>query len=72
LTFMGNMADTGPLEPLLTRDEILGVAKKLVHDRNCSGKLALAAVQCHPDAERRYREADLAYSLLDEEIIIGA
>ena len=43
---MGNMADTGPPEPLLTRDEILGVAKKLVLDRNCSVKLALAAVQC--------------------------
>ena len=69
---MGNMADTGPPEPLLARDEILGVAKKLAHDSNCSVKLALAAVQCHPGAERRYREADLAYSLLDEEIIRGA
>ncbi len=68
---MGNMADTGLPQPLLTRNEILNVAKKLAHDRNCSVKLALAVVQCRLDAERRYREADLAYSLLDEEIIRG-
>ena len=69
---MGNMAETGPPQPLLTRDEILDVAKKLAHDRNCSVKLGLAVVQCRLDAERRYREADLPYSLLDEEIIRGA
>ena len=48
LTFMGNMADTGPPQPLLTRDEILDVAERLAHDRNCSVKLALALVQCRP------------------------
>ena len=69
---MRNMAETGPPQPVLTRDEILDVAKKLAHDRNCSVKLALAVVQCRLDAERRYREADLANSLLDREIIRGA
>ena len=72
MNFMRNMAETGPPQPVLTRDEILDVAKKLALDRNCSVKLALAVVQCRLDAERRYREADLAYSLLDEEIIRGA
>ena len=56
---MGNMADTGALQPLLTRDEILEVANKLAHDRDCSVKLALAVVQCRLHAVRRYREADL-------------
>ena len=54
MTFMGNMADMRPPEPLLTRDEILDVAKKLARDRNCSVNLALAVVQCCLDAERRY------------------
>jgi hypothetical protein len=58
-------------QPPLTRNEILDVAKKLAHDRNWSVKLALAVVQCRLDADRRYREADLAYSLLDEEITRG-
>ena len=66
------MAETGPPEPLLTRDEILDVAKKLALDRNCSVKLGLDVVECRLDAEGRYRDADLAYSLLDEEIIRGA
>lgn len=60
-----------PPQPRLTRNEILDVAKKLAHDRNWSVKLALAIVQCRLDSERRYREADLAYSLLDEEITRG-
>jgi hypothetical protein len=55
-------------QALLTRDEILDIAKKLAQERNWSVKLALAILQCRLDAERRYREADLAYSLLDEEI----
>jgi hypothetical protein len=58
-------------QPLLTRNEILDVAKKLAHDRNWSLRLALAILQCRLDADRRYREADLAYSLLDEEITGG-
>jgi hypothetical protein len=58
-------------QPLLTRNEILDVAKELAHDRNWSVKLALAIVQCRLDADRRYREANLAYSLLDEEITGG-
>ena len=69
---MTNSTRTEPPQPLLTRNEILDVAKKLAHDRNWSVKLALAVVQCRLDAERRYREADLAYSLLDEEITRGA
>ena len=63
-----NTSRTGSPQPLLTRNEILDIAKKLAEDRNWSVKLALAIVQCRLDAERRYREADLAYSLLDEEI----
>jgi hypothetical protein len=43
----------------------------LALERNWSLKLALAIVQCRLDAERRYREAELAYSLLDEEITRG-
>jgi len=66
------MAKTEPSQPPLTRDEILDVAKILAHDKNWSIKLALAVLQCRLDAKRRYREADLAYSLLDEEIIRGA
>ena len=69
---MANMTSTEPPRPLLTRVEILDIAKKLAHDRNWSVKLALAILQCRLDAERRYREADLAYSLLDEEITRGA
>jgi hypothetical protein len=66
---MTNMTRTEPPpQPLLTRNEILEVARKLAHDRNWSVKLALAVVQCRLDADRRYREANLAYSLLDEEI----
>jgi hypothetical protein len=66
------MTRTEPSQPLLTRNEILDVAKRLAYDRNWSVKLALAVVQCRLDADRRYLEADLAYSLLDEEITRGA
>jgi hypothetical protein len=69
---MTNMTSTEPPQPLLTRDEILDVAKQLAHDRNWSVKLALAVVQCRLDGERRYREANLAYSLLNQEITRGA
>jgi hypothetical protein len=69
---MTNTTRTEPPQPLLTRNEILDVAKRLAHDRNWSVKLALAVVQCRLDADRRYLEADLAYSLLDEEITRGA
>jgi hypothetical protein len=69
---MANMTRTELPQPLLTRDEILDIAKKLAHDRNWPVKLALAILQCRLDAERRYREADLAYSLLDEVITRGA
>jgi hypothetical protein len=69
---MTNMTRTEPSQPLLTRNEILDVAKRLAYDRNWSVKLALAVVQCRLDADRRYLEADLAYSLLDEEITRGA
>ena len=69
---MTNMTNTEPSpQPLLTRNEILDVAKKLAHDRNWSLRLALAILQCRLDADRRYREADLAYTLLDEEITGG-
>ena len=63
-----NTSRTGSPQVLLTRNEILDIAKELALERNWSVKLALAIVQCRLDAERRYREADLAYSLLDEEI----
>jgi len=66
------MTSTEPSRPLLTRVEILDIAKKLAYDQNWSVKLALAILQCRIDAERRYREADLAYSLLDDEITRGA
>jgi hypothetical protein len=69
---MTNMTRTEPPQPLLTRNEILDLAKKLAHDRNWSLKLALSVVQCRLDVDRRYREADLAYSLLNEEITRGA
>lgn len=69
---MTNATRTEPPQPLLTRNEILDVAKKLAHDRNWSVKLALAVVQCRLDRDRCYQEADLAYSLLDEEITRGA
>jgi hypothetical protein len=72
LDSMANMTRTELPQPLLTRDEILDIAKKLAHDRNWPVKLALAILQCRLDAERRYREADLAYSLLDEVITRGA
>lgn len=65
---MTNTTRTEPLQPLLTRNEILDLARELALERNWSLKLALAIVQCRLDAERRYREAELAYSLLDEEI----
>ncbi len=69
---MTNMTNPEPSpQPLLIRNEILDVAKKLAHDRNWSLRLALAILQCRLDADRRYREADLAYSLLDEEITGG-
>ncbi len=72
MDFMTNMTRTEPPpQPRLTRNEILDSAKKLAHDRNWSVKLALAIVQCRLDSERRYPEADLAYSLLDEEITRG-
>jgi hypothetical protein len=69
---MTNMTRTEPPHPLLTRSEILDIAKKLAHERKWSVKLALAILQYRLDAERRYREAGLAYSLLDEEITRGA
>jgi hypothetical protein len=69
---MTNPIRTEPPQPLLTRNEILDLARKLAHDRNWSVKLALAVVQCRLDVDRRYREADLAYSLLNEEITRGA
>ena len=68
MSVMMNTSRTGSPQALLTRNEILYIAKKIAEDRNWSVKLALAIVQCRLDAERRYREADLAYSLLDEEI----
>jgi hypothetical protein len=69
---MTNMTRTEqPPQPRLTRNEILDIAKKLAHDRDWSVRLALAILQCRLDADRRYREADLAYSLLDEEIMRG-
>jgi hypothetical protein len=68
MNIMMNTSRTGSPQVLLTRDEILGIAKKLAQERNWSVKLALAILQCRLDAERRYREADLAYSFLDEEI----
>jgi hypothetical protein len=68
---MTNITRTAPLQPLLTRDEILDLAKKLAHDRNWSLRLALAIVQCRLDADGRYQESDLAYSLLYEEITRG-
>lgn len=68
MSVMTNTSRTGSPQALLTRNEILDIAMKLAEDRNWSVKLALAIVQCRLDAERRYREADLAYSLLDEEI----
>jgi hypothetical protein len=72
LNFRTNMTSTAALsQPLLTRDEILELAKKLAHDLNCSVKLALAVVQYRLDADSRYLEADMAYSLLDEEVIRG-
>ncbi len=71
MNFMMDMTRTEPPPAPLTRNEILDIAKKLAHDRNWSVKLALAIVQCRLDSERLYREADLAYSLLDEEITRG-
>lgn len=68
MSVMMNTSRTESPQTLLTRDEILDIAKKLAQERNWSVKLALAILQCRLDAERRYREADLAYSLLDEEI----
>jgi hypothetical protein len=65
------MAWIEPPQPLLTRDEILDIAKKMAHERNWSVKLALAVVQYRLDANRHYREADLAYSLLFEVITRG-
>jgi hypothetical protein len=67
---MANMISTEP-HTFLKRDEILDVAKKLAHDRNWPLRLALAVVQCRLDADGRYREADLAYSILGEEITAG-
>ena len=58
---MMNTSRTESPQALLTRDEILDIAKKLAQGRNWSVKLALAILQCRLDAERRYREADLAY-----------
>jgi hypothetical protein len=68
MSVMMNTSRTESPQPLLTRNEILDIANKLAQERNWSVKLALAILQCRLDAERRYREADLAYSLLDEEI----
>ncbi|MDP8886740.1 MAG: hypothetical protein M3M91_03000 [Thermoproteota archaeon] len=72
MNFRTNMTSTAALsQPLLTRDEILDLAKKLAHDRNWSVKLALAVLQYRLDADRRYLESEMAYSLLDEEVIRG-
>lgn len=72
MNFRTNMTSTAALsQPLLTRDEILDLAKNLAHDRNWSVKLALAVLQYRLDADRRYLEAEMAYSLLDEEVIRG-
>jgi hypothetical protein len=68
---MTNITRMTPPQSRLTRDEILDIAKKLAHERNWSVKLALAIVQNRLDADRHYREADMAYSLLDEEITRG-
>jgi hypothetical protein len=71
MSVMMNTSRTESPQALLTRDEILDIAKKLAQERNWSVKLALAILQCRLDADRHYREADLAYSLLDEEITRG-
>ena len=72
MNFRTNITKTAdPPQPLLTRDEILDLAKELEHARNWSVKLALAVLQYRLEADRRYREADMAYWLLDEEIIRG-
>jgi hypothetical protein len=71
LNFVTTVASTEGPQPILRREEILDIAKKLAVDRHWSVKLALAILQCRLDAERRYREADLAYSLLDEEVARG-
>jgi HD superfamily phosphohydrolase YqeK len=68
---MTNTARTEPPEPMLTRDEILYIAKKMANDRNWGVKLALAVIECRLDAARCYQEAELAYSLLNEEITKG-
>ncbi len=72
MNFVTTTTRTEGPEPLLRRGEILDIAKKLAVDRHWSVKLALAILQCRLDAERRYREADLAYSLLGEEVARGA
>ena len=72
MNFRTNITRTAdPQRPLLTSDEILDLAKELVHARNWSVKLALAVLQYRLEADRRYREDDMAYSLQDEEIIRG-
>jgi HD superfamily phosphohydrolase YqeK len=71
LNFLTKTASTEPAEIMLTRDEILYIAKKLANDRRWCVKLALAVIECRLDADRRYQEADLAYSLLNEEITKG-
>ena len=71
LEFMVNIKRTEPPQPLLTRDEILYIAKKLAEERKWCVKLALAVLECRLDADRRFREAQLAYSLLREEITKG-
>ncbi len=68
---MTNTASTEPPQPMLTHDEILYIAKKLANDWNWGTKLALAVIECRLDPARRYQEADLAYSLLDEDITKG-
>jgi hypothetical protein len=68
---MTNSTKTASPQPLLTRDEILDAARELAYDQNWSLMLGLAIVQCRLDADGRYREADLAYSLLYEEITRG-
>lgn len=50
---MTNTTWTKPPQELLSRSEILCIAKKLAHDRNWSIKLALAILQCRLDADRR-------------------
>jgi len=68
LGFMVNIKRTDALWPILTRDEILYIAKKLAEGRKWCVKLALAVLECLLDADRRFREAQLPDFLLSEGI----